>query len=84
MYVHVRIVRPESFRSNVQRSNTFKRKYLQVANASADLRSFNRVCVHLRVRAIANVCNSTFGELVCDHIHARATSLILPCGTLVA
>ena len=52
------------------------------ANASADLRSFNRVCMY--VRAIANVCDSVFGELVRDHIHTRATSLILPCGAMAA
>ena len=31
-----------------------------IANASANLRSFNRVSMRFRVRAIANVCNSTF------------------------
>ena len=72
------VVRPESLRSNAQRSNA---NTAHVANASTDLRSFNLVCVYVRLRTFAIVC---LCELVRDRIDTRATSLILPCGARVA
>ena len=57
IHVIVHIVPPECFRLNAQRSNA---NIAHVANASVDLRSFNHVCMRLRVRAIANVCDSAF------------------------
>ena len=71
-------VRPESFRSNVQRSNA---NSAHVPNASADLRSLNRVCVYVRLRTFAIV---RLRELVRIHIDTQTTSLILPCGAQVA
>ena len=42
-----------------------------VANASADLRSFNRVCVYVRLQPFAIV---RLHELARDHIDTQATS----------
>ena len=75
------IVHPESLDRTHNVRTCSNANIAHVANASADLRSFNHVCVRLRVLAIVivHLC-----ELAHNCIDTRATSLILPCRAWVA